>query len=97
MAADCHRMGIRLLPPDINRSGLDFTIEAPGRRGRPPRSRAAGRARGIRFGLAAVKNVGEGPVQAILEARAGAGRSPAWTTWRAAWTCAPWASGRWRA
>jgi len=55
--ADCRRMGIDVLPPNVNRSGLDFTIE----------DGSAGRA--IRFGLGAVKNVGEGPVEAILEAR----------------------------
>jgi DNA polymerase III subunit alpha len=59
--ADCKRMGIDVLPPDANRSQWDFAIE----------EREQGSA-AIRFGLGAVKNVGEGPVQAILEAR-GAG------------------------
>ncbi len=54
IAAECRRLGIEILPPDINRSGLDFTIEEGNR---------------IRFGLGAVKNVGEGPVEAILAAR----------------------------
>ncbi|MBM4465095.1 MAG: DNA polymerase III subunit alpha [Chloroflexi bacterium] len=54
--AECRRMGIEILPPDVNRSGLDFTIET-------------GADRAIRFGLGAVKNVGEGPVEAILTAR----------------------------
>jgi DNA polymerase-3 subunit alpha len=54
--AECHRMGIEILPPDVNRSGLDFTIETD-----------VGNA--IRFGLGAVKNVGEGPIEAILTAR----------------------------
>jgi DNA polymerase-3 subunit alpha len=53
--AECRRMEIEILPPDVNRSGLDFTIETAGR--------------AIRFGLGAVKNVGEGPVEAILAAR----------------------------
>ncbi len=56
--ADCRRMGIDVLPPDINTSGWDFTIE----------DREDGTAC-IRFGLGAVKNVGRGPVEAILAAR----------------------------
>jgi len=56
--AECRRMGIEVLPPDVNRSGLDFTIEEQ-EDGKP----------GIRFGLGAVKNVGEGPVLAMLSGR----------------------------
>ncbi len=52
---ECRRMGIEVLPPSINRSGLEFTIEG----------------KAIRFGLGAVKNVGDGPVGAILAARGG--------------------------
>ncbi|MCL4458741.1 MAG: DNA polymerase III subunit alpha [Chloroflexi bacterium] len=55
--AECHRMGIKVRPPDINRSMAGFTIEGD----------QHGRA--IRFGLAAVKNLGEGPTQAIIAAR----------------------------
>ncbi|MCF7729548.1 MAG: DNA polymerase III subunit alpha [Chthoniobacterales bacterium] len=44
--ADCARMEIAILPPNINKSGLTFLPEEEGRE------------RGIRFGLAAVKNVG---------------------------------------
>ncbi|MCX7682715.1 MAG: DNA polymerase III subunit alpha [Anaerolineae bacterium] len=62
LIAECRRMGIEVLPPDINRSELDFTIEEQ-EDGKPA----------IRFGLAAVKNVGEGPVQAILNARRAGG------------------------
>src|SRR5207249_1856739 len=51
--AESVRMGIRVLPPDVNESFEDFTV--------------AGDA--IRFGLAAVKNVGLGSVEAILQAR----------------------------
>ena len=58
LTAECRRTGIEVLPPDVNRSGLDFTIEAQ-EDGTP----------GIRFGLGAVKNVGEGPVLAILGGR----------------------------
>ena len=47
-------MGITVLPPDVNSSALDFT--------------PVGEA--IRFGLQAIKNVGENTVKGILEARA---------------------------
>ncbi len=50
---ECREMGIRVLPPDVNQSDLDFT--------------PAGDA--IRFGLGAVKNVGQGGVEAIVAAR----------------------------
>ncbi|MFC2161101.1 DNA polymerase III subunit alpha [Acidobacteriota bacterium] len=50
---ECKDMGIEILPPDINASEFKFT-ESEGN---------------IRFGLSAVKNVGEGAVQAILESR----------------------------
>jgi DNA polymerase-3 subunit alpha len=56
--ADCRALGIEVLPPDINISGWDFTIED--RQDKPP---------AIRFGLGAVKNVGQGPVEMVMEAR----------------------------
>jgi DNA polymerase-3 subunit alpha len=56
--ADCRRMGIDVLPPDLGRSGWDFTIEE-----RPKGGYA------IRYGLGAVKNVGEGAVNEILVER----------------------------
>jgi len=62
LIAECRRMGIEVLPPDINRSELEFTIEEQ-EDGTPA----------IRFGLAAIKNVGEGPVQTILNARRAGG------------------------
>ncbi len=52
---ECKRMSIPVLPPDINASGADFTVE-PGQRA-------------IRYGLAAIKNVGKAAVDAILYAR----------------------------
>jgi DNA polymerase-3 subunit alpha len=52
--AECRRMDVEVLPPDVNESQLDFTIVNES----------------IRFGLAAVKNVGRGAAQAIIEARA---------------------------
>ena len=55
--AECRRLGIEVLPPDINRSNHVFSIESDhsGRR--------------IRFGLGAIKNVGGGPIEAISSAR----------------------------
>ena len=50
--------GIRILPPDINRSGADFTVE------RLPEGGLA-----IRYALAAVKKVGFAAMQALVEAR----------------------------
>jgi DNA polymerase-3 subunit alpha len=54
----CRDMGIEVLPPDINESELDFAVVGDR----------------IRFGLAAVKNVGESAIESILKARAKAGR-----------------------
>lgn len=52
------RMGIPVLPPDVNYSGTDFTVAN----------------NEIRFGLAAIKNVGVNAVEAILKAREKLGR-----------------------
>ncbi len=51
--ANCQAMGIEVLAPDVNRSGIDFTPE--GRR--------------ILFGLSAVRNLGEGAIHALLDNR----------------------------
>ncbi|MEV4675157.1 DNA polymerase III subunit alpha [Actinomadura sp. NPDC049382] len=51
--ADCRRLGIKVLPPDVNQSELDFT--------------AVGH--DIRFGLGAIRNVGAGVVDAIVGTR----------------------------
>ncbi len=59
-AADTRRMGVEVKPPDVNYGGLDFTIDDT--------ATANGKA-AIRFGLGAVKNVGEGPVAEIMQAR----------------------------
>ena len=50
---ECRRMRLPLLPPDINASDVEFTIEGSS----------------IRFGLSAVKNVGTAAIDSILEAR----------------------------
>jgi DNA polymerase-3 subunit alpha len=55
---ECRAMGIAVLPPDVNFSEYDFTIEE--RTGDSP---------AIRFGLGAIKNVGQGPVDIILTER----------------------------
>jgi DNA polymerase-3 subunit alpha len=86
LIAECHRMEIEVLPPDVNCSGLDFTIEKqppptpPEAEGSspPPGPSEAGESEtpgtpAIRFGMGAVKNVGEGPVQTILDARRAGG------------------------
>ncbi len=54
------RLGIPVLPPDINRSGADFRVEAA------PDGKPA-----IRFALAAVKRVGEGAMKDLVKARGG--------------------------
>ncbi|HEX7878097.1 MAG TPA: DNA polymerase III subunit alpha, partial [Candidatus Eisenbacteria bacterium] len=57
---ECRRMGIPVRPPLVNSSRLDFTVEEGA----------------IRFGLGAVKNVGEGAIDAILAARDGTRAAP---------------------
>src|SRR5438874_3102202 len=90
LVSECKRMGITILPPDVNRSGLKFVpeavtavagrgeidaddgMDAPSDRGykaengghRPPRQGNA-----IRFGLAAIKNVGQGAMELAIRER----------------------------
>ncbi len=52
---ECKHMGITVLPPDVNQSFVEFAV-VPGEKQ-------------IRFGLAAIKNVGTGVVEEILRAR----------------------------
>src|SRR3984893_552880 len=54
---ECKRMGISILPPDLNKSGLKFTPESH-------EDKMA-----IRYGLAAIKNVGEAAMQMSIEER----------------------------
>ena len=56
--AECHRMGIEILPPDLNRSKLRFA----------PEETPSG-AMAIRYGLAAIKNVGGGAMAQAIEER----------------------------
>jgi len=59
---ECRRMKIKVLPPDINESDVGFTIIED-------KDSLSGKA--IRFGLSAIKNVGEAAIDAILTARKG--------------------------
>ena len=58
---ECFRLGIQVLPPDINKSNEHFVIEKDN-----------GSA-GLRTGLAAIKTVGEAAVKPLVEERAGGG------------------------
>jgi DNA polymerase III subunit alpha len=72
---ECKRMGISILPPDVNKSGLKFTPETTvaavydgrtpedGTRGAPLQQNA------IRYGLAAIKHVGESAMEAAIRER----------------------------
>ena len=51
---ECERMGIVILPPDLNKGKYKFTVDSEGR---------------IVYGIGAIKGVGEGPIEAIIEAR----------------------------
>jgi DNA polymerase-3 subunit alpha len=80
LVSECKRMGITILPPDVNRSGLKFVPESlavaavSDRREeggeteidgqRPPLQGSA-----IRFGLAAIKNVGQGAMELAIRER----------------------------
>jgi DNA polymerase-3 subunit alpha len=72
---EARRMGIEVLPPDINASAFNFTVEQSASDGPMTRDLHIGYpfpvppGAAIRYGLAAVKNVGEGPVEAILAGR----------------------------
>jgi DNA polymerase-3 subunit alpha len=56
---DCRERQIPVLPPDINESQLQFTVEPE---------------KGVRFGLTAIKNVGEGAIASLLAVRTKQGR-----------------------
>jgi DNA polymerase-3 subunit alpha len=59
--AECQRMGMAILPPDINRSSLKFVPET------------TEHGNGIRYGLAAIKNIGEASMAAAIKERENAG------------------------
>ncbi len=56
--SECRRMGIKVLPPDVNESESDYTP----------------RGKDIRFGLSAIRNVGENVTSAIVQSRKEKGR-----------------------
>ncbi|MBV9489451.1 MAG: DNA polymerase III subunit alpha [Verrucomicrobia bacterium] len=56
--AECQRLGIQILPPDVNRSQLKFVPES-----------STAEQRAIRYGLAAVKNIGEAAMGAAIAER----------------------------
>src|SRR6266403_6198170 len=58
-SGECRDRGIPVLPPDINGSQLRFTVEPE---------------KGVRFGLTAIKNVGEGAIESLLAVRKKQGR-----------------------
>src|SRR5919106_316461 len=72
---ECKRMGISILPPDINKSGLKFTpeITVAAIRDRGAQENDAHRAplqqNAIRYGLAAIKHVGESAMEAAIRER----------------------------
>jgi DNA polymerase-3 subunit alpha len=51
---ECNRMGLTILPPDLNAGQYKFTVNKEGQ---------------IVYGIGAIKGVGEGPVEAIIQAR----------------------------
>ena len=55
---ECRRNGMEVLPPDVNASYREFSVENGA----------------VRFGMAAVKNVGEGPTDAVVAEREANGR-----------------------
>jgi DNA polymerase-3 subunit alpha len=62
---DAARRGIEMRAPCVNESAAEFSVSAPAKDGGAP---------SVLFGLAGVKNVGEGAVEAILQARGAGGR-----------------------
>lgn len=58
LVEECKKMGIPLLGPDINKSHIEFNIEVTSQH-----------SRSVRFGLSAVKNVGEAAIDSILGTR----------------------------
>jgi DNA polymerase-3 subunit alpha len=66
--AECRRLGIKVLPPDINRSHASFTIETSPSAPSPVNGERRGEV-AIRFGLASIKNVGFSPIEHILSGR----------------------------
>jgi len=71
---ECKRLGIVVLPPDINKSEVGFSLEKLGKLSQAEieRSLSVGESevrQGIRFGLSAIKNVGISAIESIILAR----------------------------
>lgn len=62
--SECRRMGIVVLPPDINLSSVGFTLEE---------NKESLDGLAIRFGLSAIKNVGEAAIEEIIASRENSG------------------------
>ncbi|MBI2315393.1 DNA polymerase III subunit alpha [Candidatus Daviesbacteria bacterium] len=58
---ECRRLGIVVLPPDVNKSGIGFSLEEL--------EKLSQAQQGIRFGLSAIKNVGISAIESIIQAR----------------------------
>src|SRR6266404_2316277 len=72
LVAECKRMGITILPPDVNRSGLKFIPEAlapSADKGEGNGQKPAAAEEAIRYGLAAIKHVGEGAMEVTIRER----------------------------
>src|SRR6476469_2142195 len=79
LVSECKRMGITILQPDVNRSGLKFVPEAAAaavydRRAQESECEDGGhrpplQGQAIRFGLAAIKNVGQGAMELAIRER----------------------------
>lgn len=54
LADECERMGLDLLPPDVNKGEYKFTVDEQQR---------------VVYGIGAIKGVGEGPIESIIKAR----------------------------
>lgn len=59
---ECKKMGISVLSPDVNESFVEFAVV-------PPKEGSGAEPNQVRFGMAAVKNVGTGAVEEILRVR----------------------------
>ncbi len=65
LLGDCRQMGLTVLPPDINHSDLEFTVEAAEDSDSQPGH--------VRYGLGAIKGAGEAALEALLDERARGG------------------------
>ena len=87
---DCRRMGIEVLPPDVNRSDVEFTVEdeesgtnaesgkrkADNGKALSGEPTATAPKRAIRFGLGAIRGIGSAAMQAVVDERCENGPYP---------------------